>query len=340
MSKDITKRASPANPEQPTDQAQAPDRAAHQAAGVTSRVKHTLMEDTFGRMFGKDVAEPTAPDGKPPRVILALANHGRNPGWDRAKTLQRQLFAAFTRPGAPCPDATYPGTTHSGAAGAEERPSLEMKFAFYDPDDAKGVRRFRITDRWITDPGDMEAFIDRFECACGCWVKIRDVLEQATEEATKEATNETGERPLRAVIIVGDAFHDDQDGLDEAALSANQLRKMGTRVFLLQLGDDPNTARILRWLANVSGGVHFRYDPRTQEQQFAEMFDAVSACAAGGEEAVRASVRGGDGQAATLLLEHLQQAPMPIIEAPIETREQVDALDPDRLQKKTPASRS
>ena len=35
---------------------------------------------------------------------------------------------------------------------------------------------------------------------------------------------EAEERPLRAVIIVGDAFHDDPDGLDEAAISANRLR--------------------------------------------------------------------------------------------------------------------
>jgi len=44
------------------------------------------------------------------------------------------------------------------------------------------------------------------------------------------------------VIIVGDAFHDNQDGLDEAAISANQLRRAGTRVFLLQLGENPDTA--------------------------------------------------------------------------------------------------
>jgi hypothetical protein len=30
-----------------------------------------------------------------------------------------------------------------------------MKFAYYGPDNAKGVRRCRITKRWITDPEDM-----------------------------------------------------------------------------------------------------------------------------------------------------------------------------------------
>ena len=40
------------------------------------------------------------------------------------------------------------------------------------------------------------------------------------------------------------------------------------------------------------------------------MWEAVSAYAAGGEEAVKMT----GGQAATLLLQHLKQEPMPIIE--------------------------
>jgi hypothetical protein len=81
-------------------------------------------------------------------------------------------------------------------------------------------------------------------------------------------------------------------------------------VFLLQLGDDPTPKRRLQYLARVSGGAYFRFDPRTQERQFSELWQAVSAYAAGGEEAVAMA----GGQAATLLLQHLNQAPMPIIE--------------------------
>ena len=121
---------------------------------------------------------------------------------------------------------------------------------------------------------------------------------------------EAEDRPLRAVIIVGDAFHDDPNGLDEAAIFANRLRRAGTRVFLMQLGDDLITARRLQYLARVSGGVYFQFDPRTQQRRFSEMWDAVSAFAAGGEEAVKMT----GGQAATLLLQHLKQEPMPIIQ--------------------------
>jgi hypothetical protein len=245
---------------------------AEDAASPASRLKHALMEDALGRMFGEE-AKKTVPG--PPRVILALANYGPT-GWDRAKVLQRAMFKAAA--------------------------SLEMKFAFYGADNAAGVRRCRITTRWITDPDDMAGLIDRAECDCGCHVHIRSALAQAVKEAE--------DQPLRAVIIVGDAFHDDPDGLDEAAISANRLRRAGTRVFLMQLGDDLTTARRLQYLARVSGGAYFRFDPRTQERQFSEMWKAVSVYASGGEEAVKMT----GGQAATLLLQHLKQEPMPIIE--------------------------
>jgi hypothetical protein len=251
-----------------------PTAARSQAEGAASRLKAELMGDALERMFGEEVERTVA---GAPRVVLALANHAHT-GWDRAKVLQRAMFEA------------------AGGCG------LEMKFAFYGADNAAGVRRCRITTRWITDPDDMAAVIDRAECHCGCYVNICDVLAQAVKEAE--------ERPLRAVIIIGDAFHDDPNGLDEAAISANRLRRAGTRVFLIQLGDDPVTARRLQYLARLSDGAYFRFDPRTQERQFSEMWAAMSIYAAGGEEAVKTT----GGQAATVLLQHLKQVSMPIIE--------------------------
>jgi hypothetical protein len=248
---------------------------------TASRLKQSLMADALERMFGKETERPITPGT--PRVLLALANHARSPGWERAKTLQRQMFAAASN-------------------------GLEMKFAFYAEDNPKGVRRCRITKRWINDPDDMASRMDQAERNCGCFVHIRSVLQQAVKE--------NGDRPMRAVIIVGDAFYDDQDSLDEAALAANQLRREGTRVFLIQQGDDPHTTRKLQYLARVSGAAYFKFDPKTQQRQFAEMLEAVSTYAAGGEEAVKAT----GGQAATLLLEHLKQQPMPILE---EERERV-----------------
>jgi len=244
-----------------------------QASAAKDRLKAELMERGLARILGTET-EKTAPGT--PRVIFAVATFARS-SWDRAKGLQRAMFEA--------------------AAG-----NLEMKFAFYASERADGVRPCRISKRWIADPGDMAGLLGQAECCCGCFLDVSAVLAQAVKEAK--------DQPLRAVVIVGDAFHDTEDGLAEAAISATRLRRAGTQVFLLQLGDDPDTTRRLQYLAKVSGAAHFRFDSRAQERQFAEMWAAVSAYAAGGEEAVKTK----SGQAATLLLQHLTQEPMPIIE--------------------------
>src|SRR5262245_4317669 len=122
MSNDLPKRNDLTKPTKP-------ERQKSNDAG--SRLKRELMADALNRLFGDDESIDAPDQSKPPRVILALANHGRSPGWDRAKVLERQMFDA--------------------AAGS----GLEMKFAFYGPDDAAGVRRCRITTRWISDPDEM-----------------------------------------------------------------------------------------------------------------------------------------------------------------------------------------
>jgi len=148
----------------------------------------------------------------------------------------------------------------------------------------------------------MAALIDRKQCDCGCYVYVRSALEAGLKE--------NADRPMRAVVIAGDTFHDSEDGLTEAALAANQLRRQGTRVFLIQPSNDAVTARKLEYLHRVSGATFFKFDPNTQQQQLAEMLQVVSAYAAGGKEAVKAV----GGQAAHLLLEHLRQQPMPMLD--------------------------
>ena len=59
---------------------------------AASRLKHALMADALDRLCG-GAGDGPAVRGTP-RVIVALANHGRSPGWDRAKVLQRQMFTA------------------------------------------------------------------------------------------------------------------------------------------------------------------------------------------------------------------------------------------------------
>src|SRR6516164_11551842 len=80
MCNDLTKRTDPTKPKR------------QKSNDAASRLKGELMSDAIERMFGEAGEPPTLPGN--PRVIVALANHGRSPGWDRAKVLQRQMFTA------------------------------------------------------------------------------------------------------------------------------------------------------------------------------------------------------------------------------------------------------
>ena len=79
MAKDVVKTTKRTTPTAPTQDA-------------ASRLKRELMADAFARMLGQDDEKPIAPG--PPWVLLALANHCRSPGWERAKVLQREMSEA------------------------------------------------------------------------------------------------------------------------------------------------------------------------------------------------------------------------------------------------------
>jgi hypothetical protein len=85
-----------------------------QAENAATRLKREMIAAAVDRVLGKD--EPTAAPGpgEAPRVILMSANDAPAT-LDRAKELQREMFAAAAGP-------------------------LEMKFAYYGADDSGGRR--------------------------------------------------------------------------------------------------------------------------------------------------------------------------------------------------------
>jgi hypothetical protein len=221
------------------------------------------MADALDAMFGDD--KPlAAPDlTQPARVILAINHHDgpgyHGAGWDYAKDLQSRMFEA--------------------ANG-----NLEMKFGFWGPEGAVDhIRKYRITTNWISNADEMGGIMGRSQCECGCYVHIENCLRNAVEQ--------NRERPVRAVIIIGDTFHDhvNQEQLDEAAMYANQLRRAGTKVFLIHRPFDPSknaddvaSERNLKYIAKLSGAAYFEVGQKPQ--LFAEILEAVSAFATGGEE--------------------------------------------------------
>jgi hypothetical protein len=246
------------------------------ASDTASQLKAQLMSGAIDRI-GRDDAQPVA---GPAHVLLVLANRERSPSWDQWKARQREMFEA---------------------GGG----SLRMKLGIYGEDDDEGMRRRRISTNWMTDADAMDGHMDRAraQCACGCFVISRVMLQ--------EAVKMNADQPMRCVVLHGDMFHDSQEDLDASALAIDQLQRAGTRIFLVQQGNHSDTARRLQFLARITGAAYFKFDEHEQGQkQYAELLALVSAYATGGEVAIQTK----GGQTATLLLEYLHQERMPILE--------------------------
>jgi hypothetical protein len=170
---------------------------------------------------------------------------------------------------------------------------IELKFAYYGVEDERMVRPL-ITTNWITDPDDVADIMDRGRdgCMCGCYTPIADILEHALQEAPK------------ALVIFGDSFFGDRD---KVMGLARQLRAIGTRVFLFQQGQLPQTQGVYRQLAEITGGAHIRFNVLAErvEERLPEMFAAITSYVLDGPSALEARA----DEAATLLLEQMEAVP-------------------------------
>jgi hypothetical protein len=204
-----------------------------------------------------------------PRLILALAAEANDQFiWNRLVDIQAQMFAVGP---------------------------VEIKFAYYGREGASQVRPC-ITTRWITDADDMREVMERGRtgCVCGCYVNVTNILEQALQEAQQAS--------VQAVVIVGDRFHKS----DRAIALAKQLRKAGTRLFLLQQQAHPSSDvdHMGKTLAEKTGGAFFQFNPAIERvaEQLPGILEAVTHLAIGGVDALAAQ----DNESAVLLLEQIE----------------------------------
>lgn len=202
------------------------------------------------------------------RVILGMALHGDDDfAWDQLKVLQGNMYAAGP---------------------------VAIRFAYYGAEGALQSRPL-MTSRWIGNADDMAEMLDRARagCVCGCYVDIGDILAEALKE------------PVKAVVIIGDAFHGSKD---EALARARQLRDAGTRLFFLQQGRH-HSDEIFRELAALTGGAYFSFEPAVERiaERLPDTLEAITHFAIGGTPALEA--RAEDSEAAVLLLEQMQNAP-------------------------------
>jgi hypothetical protein len=203
------------------------------------------------------------------RVILALAAEADDEFiWEQLKVIQAEMFAVG---------------------------SVQIKFAYFGREGALETRRPCITTNWITDADEMQDVMNRGRagCVCGCYVNVRDIIEQALYE--------TRRGPVQAVVIVGDRFHGD---LDQTLALAKQLRKAGTRLFLFQQGHSSQTERVFRTLAEETTGAYFQFNPAIERvaERLPGIFEAVTHFAIGGTEAL---TQAPENESAVLLLEQM-----------------------------------
>jgi hypothetical protein len=207
------------------------------------------------------------------KIILALAAEADDTFlWNRIRDIQAGMFAAGP---------------------------VEIKFAYFGREGASQVRPY-ITTRWVTNPSDMRDVMDRGRagCVCGCYVDFADILEQAVREAQRA--------PVPAVVIVGDHFRES----DQADALARELRKLGTRVFLIQCSRSAgHLSAAVRALAETTGGACLALNPAVERVagRLPGMLEAVSHLAIGGTAGLQALAQS-DDEAARLLEQVLEHA--------------------------------
>lgn len=197
------------------------------------------------RAFLEEVARAPARPAGGGRLIVAIdATASREPTWDRAAEVQGQMFLEAGRLG-----------------------GLEVQLVFW-----RGFHECKASP-WVTDSRALVELMTRVVCRAG-QTQIRRVLRHAIAETRK--------RPVRALVVIGDAMEEE---LDELAGLAGELGILGVRAFLFQEGDDPRVERALREIARLTGGAWCRFDRRAPHE-LRELLGAVAAYAAGGAPAL------------------------------------------------------
>jgi hypothetical protein len=144
---------------------------------------------------------------------------------------------------------------------------LEVQLVYY-----RGFNECRAS-RWVNNPSDLVRLMTGVFCLAG-QTKIKRVLQHAVRE--------TEQKRVAALVFVGDCF---EENLDEVGQIAGQLGLLGVRAFLFQEGRNPEAERAFRHLAQLTNGVHCRFDS-SSPQQLRDLLGAVAAYAAGGRQAL------------------------------------------------------
>jgi hypothetical protein len=191
------------------------------------------------------------------RLIFALdATMSRQPTWDLACSLQAGMFEA-----------------------AADAGGLTVQLVYF-----RGIDETRAS-KWVADARRLGGLMERIDCRGGR-TQIRKVLSNATKEAA--------ERPVAALVYVGDCMEED---VDDLCARAGELALRGVKAFLFHEGRDPAAETAFREIARITRGAYLPFDAAAAGELKA-LLGAVAAYAAGGRKALEAR---GDQAARRLL---------------------------------------
>ena len=100
-----------------------------------------------------------------------------------------------------------------------------------------------------------------------------------------QAKRETAVLKVSALVLVGDAFEEEED---EVFPTAYELARAGVPVFMFQEGDARPVEQVFREIARITGGAYCRFDGGSATQ-LGQLLKLVAVFAVGGKAALEAS---------------------------------------------------
>jgi hypothetical protein len=208
---------------------------------------------------------PAATAGKRGRLIFALdATMSRQPTWDSACALQADMFREAAADG-----------------------GLDIQLVYF-----RGLNECRASG-FVAISEKLAALMGGIDCRGG-HTQIGKVLAHARREH--------GERPVQALVFVGDAM---EEKIDDLCAAAGELGLLNVPVFMFQEGYDAVAENAYREIARLSRGAYCRFDVGAA-RELGELLRAVAAYAAGGRKALAELSSRRSGGAAQRLLAQMK----------------------------------
>ena len=180
------------------------------------------------------------------RLIFAMdATATRQASWDQAIKLQHTMF------------------TQTKGIG-----DLDVQLVFY-----RGMLECR-NSAWVSNADTLCRLMSKVRCLAG---------QTQIERVLKHAIAENKQKPVQALVFVGDCM---EENIDLLGNFAGQLKLLGLPLFIFQEGHDPVAAQAFSQLAKLSGGAHCRFD-QSSASQLSQLLNAVAVYAAGGRRALQ-----------------------------------------------------